>query len=276
MNSKQLSKIIILFSIIIQSFSALAFAKANGDVLCKEGDNRCTFVLLSETPTNKNGQLTVVNQTRAATPYSPFSTFKIPNSIIGLEVELIKDAKQSLTYNKETYPPQAWWPSVWKLEQYNLSTAFKFSMVAVYRQLASDIGDKSMQRYLQRFNYGNQDISSGLDQFWLNGSMKISALEQINFLKSFYQNEWSLKESTQTTMKSVMLVSDNNDTKIYAKTGAGKVDDKSMLGWYVGFVENKDGVHYFAMNFNRDTYKEMKSLRTEIVMAHLKSLGITQ
>ena len=75
-------------------------------------------------------------------------------------------------------------------------------------------------------------------------------------------------------MKDVMLAQTGDDYKIYAKTGAGKVDDQSMLGWYVGIVENNDGVHYFAMNFNRDTYGEMKAARVEMAMNHLRKAGI--
>lgn len=255
------------------SISLLTFsnvAKAGNDKLCIEGDNSCTFVLLSEKGNNK----LVINAKRAQKQMTPYSTFKIANSLIGLDTGIIKDAKQTLSYDKEKYPVQAWWPPVWKLPKYNLASAYKFSMVAVYRQLAHDIGEVDMKKYLERFNYGNQDISSGLDNFWLNKSIKISANEQISFLQKLYHNEFSVKESALMTLKEVMLAEQGEDYKIFAKTGAGQVDDGSMLGWYVGFVENKAGVHYFAFNFNRDTYKEMKADRIQMVTNHLKSAGI--
>ncbi len=50
-------------------------------------------------------------------------------------------------------------------------------MVAIYRHMATNIGKEKMQSYLSQFSYGNQDISSGIDNFWLNGSLQISALE---------------------------------------------------------------------------------------------------
>ena len=115
----------------------------------------------------------IVNDKRAKKQLPPFSTFKITNSLIGLELGLIKDPQQRLLFNKKTYPPQAWWPAVWKLPHYDLNSAFKYSMVAIYRQLASDIGAVEMQNYVEHFTYGNQDISSKLDSFWLNGSLKI-------------------------------------------------------------------------------------------------------
>jgi beta-lactamase class D len=244
--------------------------------LCHEGSN-CTFVLLSElNNSEQKSHLKIVNDKRAKKQLPPFSTFKITNSLIGLELGLIKDPQQTLTFNKSTYPPQAWWPAVWKLPHYDLNSAFKYSMVAIYRQLASDIGAVEMQNYVEHFTYGNQDISSKLDSFWLNGSLKISALEQVKFLQSVYHNQFGLKSTSIKSLKSIMLVEENHDLKIYAKTGAGKVADGTMLGWYIGFVENKQGTHFFAFNFNRDTYAQMKIDRVKVAMNHLKELGIVK
>ncbi|WP_206486271.1 class D beta-lactamase [Thalassotalea sp. G2M2-11] len=238
--------------------------------LCLAEDNDCTFVLL----THSSNELVIVNQARAEQALSPFSTFKIANSAIGLETGVINDAGQTLSYDDTAYPPQAWWPSVWKLPKYNLTSAYKFSMVAIYRQLAKDIGDKQMRHYLKTFNYGNQDISSGLDNFWLNGSMKISALEQVKFLQQLHQNQLALSEKTQQELRKVMLAKMTDDYRIYAKTGAGKVDDGSMLGWYVGIVETADESYYFALNFNRPTYQQMKADRIALAMNHLKQAGV--
>jgi len=255
--------------LLIQS-SAFSQPESKGTNLCIEGDKHCTFVLLSET----NNQLQIINEARAKTALSPFSTFKITNSVIALEQGKIKDSKQVLTYDKDKYPTQAWWPPVWKLPSYNLSSAFKYSVVPVFRQMATDIGQQNMQTYLERLGYGNEDISSGLDDFWLNGSLKISAVEQIGFLQRLHQNQFNLSPTTISTIKKVMLVESTSEYKLYGKTGAGKVDDKTMLGWYVGFVENKRGVHYFAFNFNRDTYAQMKAERINTVINHLKVAGV--
>jgi len=269
MTKERLLKKIIFGLMTFLLFSPLSHADKS-KTLCSEDDNTCTFVLLNGT----NNQLTVINKVRAEQPLSPFSTFKIPNSIIGLETGLIKDEKQTLTFNKEKYPPQKWWPAPWKMPSYNLSTAYKFSMVAIYRQLATDIGQENMAQFLKRFDYGNQDISSGLDNFWLNASMKTSAIDQVTFLQKFYQNKFSLKANTLAIMKEVMLANRDENYKIYAKTGAGKVEDGTMLGWYVGIVEKANEIYYFALNFNRPTYGEMKKLRVEMAMNHLKAAGV--
>ncbi len=260
-------RVVMLITALTCSWLNLAMAE---QYLCQEKDDSCTFVLLK----NSDNSLSVVNQPRAERRYSPFSTFKITNSIIGLESQLIKNAEQPMSYDKSKYPTQAWWPPVWKLPQYNLASAYKFSVVPIYRQLATDIGEATMTEFLSKFQYGNQDISSGLDDFWLNGSMKISALEQVKFLQRFYLNQLGLSTKTFAEMKKVMLATKNDNYKIYAKTGAGKVDDESMLGWYVGIVETAGEQYYFALNFNRPTYQQMKAERIEMAMNHLKAAGI--
>jgi len=296
---------------IISTLALISFTSyvAASNELCLASGKDCTFVLLSATVTEKvieiegaakhkinnfqnnhkviqssllteeNTVLSLVNGSRAKQRFSPFSTFKVVNSLIGLDTQIIVDAKQVLTFDKEKFPVQKWWPPVWKLPVYNLSSAFKFSMVAIYRQLATEIGQKKMQSYLADFAYGNQDISSGIDSFWLNGSMKISAIEQVNFLHKMYQYQLSVKSKNIDVLKQVMLVESTDDYKLYAKTGAGRASDadkknKSMLGWYVGFVENANGVHFFAFNLTRGSYAKMKASRVVIARNHLVKSGI--
>ena len=259
----------------LSSFTHYAIAS---NELCLASTNDCTFVLLSEKQSAVE-RLLLVNEERAKQRLSPFSTFKITNSLIALDSKQIANAQQTLTFDKEKYPVQAWWPSVWKLPEYDLSSAFKFSMVAIYRQMATDIGQDKMQSYLSKFNYGNQDISSGLDSFWLNSSLKISALEQVRFLQKMHKGQLAISQHSIDTLKEVMLVEKKANYSLYAKTGAGKVNGKDknskvMLGWYVGFVENAEGVHYFAFNFTRGSYAEMKAVRVEIARNHLKKAGI--
>ncbi len=256
------------------SHSALA---TDTEVLCQEGNNSCTFVLLTELnkgKASKQNSTSSVNESRANSQLPPFSTFKVVNSLIALDLGVIKNTKQTLTYNEKAYPMQAWWPSVWKLHQYDLSSAFKYSMVAIYRQLATEIGEKNMLSYLHKMHYGNQEISSGLDNFWLNGSMKISAVEQVLLLQKLYHNQWGFNEKAIDGVKEIMLVEATKNYRLFAKTGAGKVDDGTMLGWYIGFIENSTGVHFFAFNFNSPSYGEMKANRVKIAKNHLRQAGI--
>ena len=256
------------------------FALASESIkLCQERNNSCTFVLLSELindADNTKSHVSTVNESRANRALSPFSTFKIANSLVALDLNVIKSTKQELIYDKTAYPVQAWWPPVWQLPYYDLTTAFKYSMVPIYRQLAKNIGETNMQAYLTKMHYGNEDISSGLDDFWLNGSMKISAVGQVHFLQKIYHNQFAFKAQAINALKEVMLVESTENYRLFAKTGAGKIDAGGMLGWYVGFVENSTGVHFFAFNFDSPSYAEMKADRVNIAREHLKLAGIIE
>lgn len=267
---------LLLTAALLSYYSPLTLANES-DALCEEGSHSCTFVLLSELNQNDGStksKISSVNESRANLSLSPFSTFKIANSLIALDLGLIKNTDQKLTYDEKAYPTQAWWPSVWKLPYYNLTTAFKYSMVAIYRQLAKDIGEKNMLTYLNKMHYGNEDISSGLDDFWLNGSMKISAQEQIQLLQKIYHNQLDFNESAIEAVKEIMLVESKQNYRLFAKTGAGRNDNGIMLGWYIGFVENTTGVHFFAFNFDSPSYAQMKASRIKIALNHLKLAGI--
>ena len=267
---------LLMAAVLLGYYSNFALA-SDESKFCQEGNDSCTFVLLSEqklTDGTSKSLMRSVNESRAKLPLSPFSTFKVVNSLIGLDLGLIKDTKQTLTYDKQVYPVQAWWPPVWKLPRYDLTTAFKYSMVAIYRQLAKDIGEKRMRNYLANMGYGNEDISSGLDNFWLKGSIKISAVDQVLLLQKIYHNQFSFDEQAITSLKKVMLTGASDDYRLFAKTGAGKIEGGIMLGWYIGFVENATGVHFFAFNFDSPSHGEMKAKRITVVKNHLKQAGI--
>ena len=302
-----MKKIIVTVAVLsLYSFTNQAFA---GSELCQENSNDCTFVLLSEkgrekvsevlseasselstsadndkvtqasTYTETSEIMSMVNATRAKLPVSPFSTFKIPNTLIAIDTGHVTNITQKLSYDKNKYPKQAWWPSSWTKSEHTISSAFKVSMVPIYRQLATDIGEEVMQSYVDNFSYGNQDISSGLDNFWLNGSMKISAIAQVRFLQKMHKGELDVNQNDITTLKEIMLIEKTDLYSLYAKTGTGNAtvnndDSKSKLGWYVGFVENCEGTHYFALNISRDSYKSINAVRKNMVLNHLKKAGV--
>lgn len=223
----------------------------------------------------QNDSFTIHNEKRAATRYTPFSTFKIPNSLIALETGVVPDVETELVWDKVSYPQEDWWPSSW-LKTHNLRTAITYSVVPLYRDIARKIGDERMSAYLKQFDYGNQDISSGLDEFWLNGSIKISAREQILFLRKFHEGRLGLSERTTSLVKDILLQEKTDNYTLYAKTGGGSLTDEKALGWYTGFVERKEGIYFFAMNIEGATFQEVLAPRIEITKKVLKELYIIE
>ena len=88
----------------------------------------------------------------------------------------------------------------------------------------------------------------GSINFWLGGSLQISAEEQIEFLRKFYTEEFPLSKSTYTLLKEMLVVDEGDSYRLSAKTGGGTIGGKRAIGWYVGYVESKGNIYYFAFN----------------------------
>ena len=169
----------------------------------------------------------------------PASTFKIPNSLIGLETGVVKDELTEFKWNGTTYQNQAW------NKDQNLREAFQNSTVWYFQELARKIGEKHMKKFLAQFNYGNQSTGGGIDKFWLSGDLRISPLQQLEFLKGLWNEELKVSKKTTKTMKKVFLVEKKGESTLYAKTGWGFTDG-SDIGWYMGVVENKKSTYLFV------------------------------
>ncbi|WP_445357238.1 penicillin-binding transpeptidase domain-containing protein [Microbulbifer sp. ANSA002] len=246
-------------------FSSLAWSSE--DIECGKS---CTFVLKN----HKEATYSIINEKRADVRLTPFSTFKVPNTLIALDAGLVRSLIQELTYDHLKYPAQRWWPSIWYDKPLPIRAAFQNSAVPIYRQLASQIGRKRMNQYLIQFDYGNRDISSGLDKFWLNGSLKISAKEQVNFLQKLFSGALPISDDSLALFKEVMFVEETDSYKLYAKTGGGQINDEFALGWYVGVVETGNNMYFFAVNIDGKSFAEVQQRRIQFARQHLSRLGV--
>lgn len=202
----------------------------------------------------------------------PFSTFKIVNSLIAIDTGIIDPELTKLTFNPMQYPVEKWWPKSWYEQPLTLRQAFQESAVPIFRQLAGNIGEYRMQEYLQKFNYGNRDTSSGIDSFWLNGSLNISAVEQVSFLRQIFSGTRGLPTTTLGALKKVMWTELWEGYDLYAKTGSGQIQENLAVGWYVGFLErSKNGNRiYFAAFVTGKSIEEVKKIRIEYTKAQLR------
>jgi beta-lactamase class D len=213
------------------------------------------------------GKYIFYDKERSQKRFTPASTFKIFNSAAGIESGVINDTSYIFKWNGITH-----WNKNWN-QDLNLRAAFQFSCVPCYQQLAKNIGDEKMKYFLEKENYGNTDISDGIDQFWLKGSLKISPLEQIEFLKNFYNKKSSFSGETVKIVKSIMLIEKNEKYKLFSKTGWGIIDEMNY-GWFVGFIEQSGNVIFFALNVeSKDPPKNFAQLRIDITKNSLKKLG---
>jgi len=197
------------------------------------------------------------NLTRAETPYRPASTFKIVNGLIGLELKVVTDLEQHYRWDKQPREFKRW------EQDHTFNSAFKYSVVPIFQQIARAIGKQRMTNMLASLAYGNQKVGPELDSFWLDGDIRISAIEQLQFLQKLHDESLPLSERTQQLMKQVMLTESTEDYTLYAKTGFAHHGD-NYIGWWVGWLEKEGRTVYFALNLDLDDIKQAH-LRQKIV-----------
>ncbi|MBL7976190.1 MAG: class D beta-lactamase [Candidatus Kapabacteria bacterium] len=178
------------------------------------------------------------NKDQSIQSYTPASTFKICNSLIGLETKVIENEHHIFRWDGIVRNP------VWD-KDHDLKSAFANSTVWYYQKLARRVGEQQMKYWVEKAKYGNGSIAGGLDQFWLSGGLRITPEQQIDFLQRLHRNEIPFSKRSTDIVKNIMIVKDTLNYVIRGKTGWG-AQDSIDVGWYVGYVETKDNVYYFA------------------------------
>jgi len=217
------------------------------------------------------------DQDRARARFSPCSTFKIPNSLIALETGVVDGPDTPKKWEPEKHPCDAEQQGEARCNtlsrDHTLRSALENSVVWYYREVAIAVGEPAMRRYLAAFDYGNRDMSSGLDGFWLSASLKISADEQIVFLQKLYDGKLGSPRNT-AVVKDILVVEETEAFRLSAKTGMGRTPGGRPLGWWVGWVERGDDVHFFAFNLEADSFDVIVEHRVPKAREALAAVGL--
>lgn len=203
---------------------------------------------------------------------SPCSSFKIISTLIGLEKGLLQDESTKLGYDGTNYSREE------INKDLTLEEAFKLSAVWYYKKFINEISPEDMQEELNYLNYGNKDISEWdggdinplpqLNGFWLESSLKISPKEQTQVLYKIFGQDNKYSDRSKEILKNIMLVYDEDNLKIYGKTGAGYEDNS----WFVGMVENSKDTYYFAVKLSDPNNQEATSPKArEIAIEIIKN-----
>lgn len=209
-----------------------------------------TFVI----KTFNSNQIMVFNEKLAHTAFSPCSTFKIPNALIGLEQGVVTDRNTLMKWDGTVYRIKDW------NRDHTLESAIKYSAVWYFRELAKAVGMEYMQKYVAAFGYGNEDISGGIENFWLDSTLKITAYEQVEFLEKFYMEDLPVRQENINLVKEMLLLDRFGSGKISGKTGTG-----SSGGWFVGYYETPREVYFFSAFVKDKQGSEVKQIVIDIL-----------
>ncbi len=233
---------------------------------------------------NNHETVEFYNRERCRERFTPASTFKIVGSLIGLETAVAPD---------ETYVIP--WDNVTRRDtcnrNMNMREAFRASCYGYYKAIADKVGYKEVKSYIDTLKYGNQELGEEFDAAWINGTLKISADEQLGFVKRLYHNQLPFSERSHRIVRSMMVWEDNAAYKLSYKTGTGEVGD-NYIYWIVGYIERVEQVeeheksmnkanfrmypYFFAQNFEMpktDSTTDYMQVRIDILKEVLKEYG---
>ena len=205
----------------------------------------------------------------------PASTFKIANLLIALETKTIANVNEVVKWPGSTdtikygYRPEIY-------HDMSVKEAFEKSAGWVFVELAKKIGRENYKKFLGLCSYGNVDLSQKEDDFWNFGAFAISPMQQIQFLKNLYNEKLPFSKTNIDIVKKVMVSEQTGQFTIRSKTGWTR-ENGMNTGWWVGYLENRSGVYFFATRLLQDRKfngADFGNCRKEITIRVLSDLDI--
>jgi beta-lactamase class D len=189
---------------------------------------------------------------RAKRRYLPASTFKLFNALVALDTGAVKDEYETVRWDGKIRRIGGQPMPEWNRDN-SLASGMRYSTVWLYQEMARRAGQARMQQWIDRAGYGNRDTGGGIDRFWLGGALRISAVEQIAFLRRLADGGLPFSARAQEAVRRISITEAQPRYVLHAKTGWGTqaaADGRTDLGWYVGWVEARGRRWFFAMNID--------------------------
>jgi beta-lactamase class D len=226
---------------------------ANQDPLLQNSELSACFLLYDL----KNQKfVSEFNPQRCKQRQAPASTFKVPLAAMAFDDGVLEDEKTQFKWDGEKHSIESW------NKDHTSATWMRDSVVWYSQILTQKMGRKKVQSYLDKFNYGNKDMSGHIKNAWLtpspsnpdvSSSIAINGYEQIEFMKKLWTQKLPVSEKAhELTQKIMFLEKSPKGFRISGKTGSGYVDPETnrRLGWYVTHIKGNDQEYLSVFNFH--------------------------
>jgi len=208
----------------------------------------------------------------------PASTFKVLNTLIGLEENIVNGRHDTIRWDKKPKLFKSFTIQNWNKDN-DLEMAFKNSTVWYYEEISKQIKRQVYSRHLRKAKYSNRKIknSEGSD-FWNFGDLKVTPIEQVELLKKLYHNQLLFKIEHQELTKELMIETQSSNQVLRSKTGW--CYDKLDIGWYIGYLEIEDNVIFFATRITKplskklDEFSKLRKSITKNILSDLYDLDL--
>ena len=182
------------------------------------------------------------NESRARQRFTPAGTFDLACAVAGLETGAI-------ACEAEVFP----WDGkprfrVAHERDQTLAGAMRDGTDWMFQEVARRIGKPRMREWLDRLAYGNRGMAGSPDLFWLQGGLRVSAAEQVQFLHKLAESRLPATHRAQRMVRNAIVLEKTRDYTLYARCGSsGRT--REPVDWWIGWIERKGRpLAYFALN----------------------------
>ena len=215
----------------------------------------------------KSDAWSIYDMDHATLRTAPNSTYKIYDALFGLEEGIITPKDSFIAWNGADYPFEAW------NSDQNLHSAMQSSVNWYFQEIDGQLGVSALRNYIKEIGYGNETINSDLSSFWMQSTLKISPVEQVELLADLYNNDFGFAPENVNAVKDSICLFSSETESFYGKTGTGRINDKDINGWFIGYIETADSTYFFATNI-QSTENATGSNASEISFSVLSDMGI--
>lgn len=200
----------------------------------------------------------------------PASTFKLANLLVALETGAVHDLDQVYRWDGVQRPVAAW------NVDHTVRDALQVSALPVFQRIARSVGEPRMAAWLTRLGYGNAKISGGIDRFWLDGGLRVTPVQQVEFVERLLLGTLPVSDRSQRLVRDAVPATPAGcDAVIRAKTGWARPNGEAGpdIGWWVGWVELPREVWMFASVVEGPSDR-VRDARRDAAMAVLERLEV--
>ena len=209
----------------------------------------------------------VYDMEQATLRTAPNSTYKIYDALFGLEEGVIAPDDSFMAWDGTNHPFEAW------NGNQDLFSAMQSSVNWYFEEIDKQIGSATIQNYIRKIGYGNEIVNANLSAYWMQGSLKISPIEQVELLTALHNNQFDFAPENINAIKNSICLFSSESKNFYGKTGTGRVDGQDVNGWFVGYIETAGNTYFFATNIQA-AENATGSKASEISLSILSHMGI--
>ena len=155
--------------------------------------------------------------------------------------------------------------------QTNPQTWLSTDAASSYHELIKKIGRASLIEAIDSLHYGKGLISADSTNFWNNNSLRITADEQLGFIKKLYFNQLYFQKRAQEIVKTMILKEDNASYKLsYIASSDTNMSNQS---WVLGYIEENKHIYFFVLSTKSLKADDLTNKNIEVLKKILLEQG---